>query len=112
METVKVSATWSREADRYALWVEDQAGRAFVPDPLEDYPLAALLLELDETEQETGRIAGFEILGFLEFDRWDALPELDLLWQLPGQEPLPLDELLKREQRRLRQQAERAASLA
>lgn len=107
METVKASATWSREADRYTLWVEDQAAGAFVPDSLEDYPLAALLLELDEAEQETGRIAGFEIPGFLEFDRWDALPELDLLWQLPGQEPLPLNELQKREERRLRQQVAR-----
>ncbi len=67
---------------------------------------------LDQNEEPTGPVTGIEIVGFLGFDRWDALPKLDLLWQLPGQEPLPLDELLKREQRRLRQQAERAASLA
>ena len=67
---------------------------------------------LDQNEEPTGPVTGVEIIGFLEFNRWDALPQLDLLWQLPGQEPLPLDELLKREQRRLRQQAERAASLA
>jgi hypothetical protein len=64
-----------------------------------------LLLELDAAERETGRIAGFEVLGFLEFDRWDALPDLDVLWQLPGQEPLPLEALLKREQARLRRHA-------
>jgi hypothetical protein len=103
METLRTSATWSRDADRYCLWVDDLAGGAFVPDPLDGYPLASLLLELDAAEQETGRIAGFEVLGFLEFDRWDALPKLDVLWQLPGQEPLPLEELLKREQERLRQ---------
>jgi hypothetical protein len=109
METLRTSATWSPDADRYCLWVDDVAGSAFVPDPLEDYPLAALLLELDDTERETGRIAGFEILGFLDFDRWEDLPKLDLLWQLPGQEPLPLKDLLKREQRRLRAQAREVA---
>ncbi len=92
------------------LWNDDLAGRAFVPEPFGDVT-DNLLLELDEHEQETGRMVGVE-LAILEFDRWDDLPKLDLLWQLPGQEPLPLDELLKREQRRLRQEAERAASLA
>ena len=109
METLRTSATWSADADRYCLWIDDLAGGAFAPDPLEDYPLAALLLELDDTERETGRIVGFEILGFLEFDRWDALPKLDLLWQLSDHEPLPLEDLLKREQRRLREQAREVA---
>jgi hypothetical protein len=42
------------------------------------------------------------------FEDWDALPELDLLWQLPNQEPLPLEALLRREQCRLREQASAA----
>lgn len=67
---------------------------------------------LDQNEEPTGPVTGVEIIGFLTFDRWDTLPKLDLLWQLPGQDPLPLDELLKREQRRLRQEAEQAASRA
>jgi hypothetical protein len=44
-------------------------------------------------------------LPLLELDRWQELPALDVLWQLPGQEPLPLRELLQHEQRRLRAQA-------
>lgn len=65
----------------------------------------SILRELDERDEATGKIVGVEILGFLSFDRWDDLPKLDLLWQLPGQQPLPLDELLKREQQRLRREA-------
>jgi hypothetical protein len=105
METVKATATWSPDADRYCVWNEAASGQPFVPEPLAGTALAAVLLELDETERETGRIVGVEILGFLSFDCWDDLPKLDLLWQLPGQQPLPLDELLKREQQRLRREA-------
>jgi len=91
--------------------------RVFVEPPLPSGAVVhdedvILYRALDQNEEPTGPVTGVEIIGFLEFNRWDALPQLDLLWQLPGQEPLPLDELLKREQRRLRQQAERAASLA
>uniref|UniRef100_A0A831X902 Uncharacterized protein n=1 Tax=Thermorudis peleae TaxID=1382356 RepID=A0A831X902_9BACT len=67
---------------------------------------------LDQNEEPTGPITGIEVIGFLEFDRWEDLPQLDLLWQLPGQEPLPLDELLKRLQRELRQQAKQIVSPA
>jgi hypothetical protein len=48
-----------------------------------------------------------EIVAFLEFDRWSDLPRLDLLWQMPGWEPLPLDELLRRQQPILLAQARR-----
>jgi len=92
METVRATATWSPEADRFCLWAEETAGSAVIPEPLESDPLAALLLELDENEKETGRVAGFEDLS-----------KLDLLWQLPGWEALRLDQLLKRIQRRLRE---------
>ena len=62
-----------------------------------------VLLALDENEEETGEIAGIEIVGFLEFDHWDEIPDLPILWQLPGQEPLTLVQLLKRQQRQLRE---------
>src|SRR5919202_6306941 len=42
----------------------------------------AILRELDENEEPTGRVAGIEILDFLRFDRWDALPQFPMLWQL------------------------------
>jgi hypothetical protein len=67
--------------------------------------VVSILRELDERDEATGKIVGVEILDFLRYDRWDDLPKLDLLWQLPGQQPLPLDELLKREQQRLRREA-------
>lgn len=110
METIRASIEWTPELDRFVLWNDDLAGRAFVPEPFGDVT-DNLLLEVDEHDEETGRIVGVE-LAILEFQRWDALPKLDLLWQLPGQEPLPLDELLRRIQRELRQQARRTASLA
>ncbi len=110
METVKATATWSADADRYCLWAEPSDGKAFAPESFGDSdPLACLLVELDEDERETGRVAGAEILGFLEFDRWDALPQLPFLWQLPGWEPLPLAELLKRAQQEMRRQVVGAA---
>ena len=102
MERVKASATWSSDVDRYVLWAEPSAGR-FVPEPLDDDPAASVMLEVDEAGQETGRIAGVEI-ALREFDRWDSVPELPILWQLPGREPLPLKELLQQVQRALRQE--------
>lgn len=65
----------------------------------------AILRTLDEKEQETGQVAGVEIVGFLEFDRWRDIPRLPILWQLAQNEPLPLHELLKRTQRELKQVA-------
>ncbi|CAN5185673.1 hypothetical protein BH23CHL1_BH23CHL1_21660 [soil metagenome] len=58
----------------------------------------AVFLTLDENEPETGEITSFEVLGFLGFDRWDALPELPILWQVGDWEPLPIADLLKRRQ--------------
>jgi|SRR5579875_2005890 hypothetical protein len=102
METVRATIEWTPEIDRFVLWADDLAGHPFVPEPFGDIT-DSLLLEIDEHGHETGRIVGVE-MALLAFDQWDALPKLDVLWQLPGQEPLSLEELLKREQRRLREQ--------
>ncbi len=102
MDTIKVTMMWDAARDVLALYREP-AGYAFTPDPLDDYPIASTLLELDESERETGRVAGFEIVGFRDFDRWDAIPDTGLLWQLPGREPLPLLDLLRRVQREIKQ---------
>lgn len=67
--------------------------------------MAAVLWEVDENGQDTGRIAGVEIFGFLEIEHWDAFVDVPGLWRFPGQEPLRLDVLLKREQQRQRRQA-------
>ena len=65
----------------------------------------AVLRVLDGNDEATGLVAGVEIVGFLDFDGWDDLPKLPMLWQLPGQKPLALDALL-RQQQVLRRQVE------
>ena len=74
-------------------------------DPIDAEWPVFLLRALDENEQETGAIAGVEIIGFLDFDRWAALPKLPMLWQLSGQKRLMLEELLKDMQGTLRAEA-------
>ncbi|MDA8187277.1 MAG: hypothetical protein M0T85_03945, partial [Dehalococcoidales bacterium] len=58
-----------------------------------------LFRPLDADESLVGEVVGVEIVGFLSFNRWADLPKLDILWQLPGWKPLPLDKLLKRVQK-------------
>ncbi len=101
MAVVKASIMWSGiDNDILQLFVEPMPA-AWIVDP-DDTGLLAVFREVDHVEQETGRIAGIEIIDFLDFDRWGDLPQIDILWQLPGQEPLPLGDFLKREQLRLR----------
>jgi hypothetical protein len=87
------------ESDVFMVLVEPTPDWA--ADPL--IGTVALLRTLDDNEQETGQIAGIEIVGFLDFDRWDLLPDLPMLWEIPGWEPLTLEDLLRREQALLRQ---------
>ncbi|MBI4507010.1 MAG: hypothetical protein HY691_15880 [Chloroflexi bacterium] len=105
MAVVRASTAGTASLDVLVLRVENPAVGDWTADPVDGTGMLAVLREVDEHDEATGRIAGVEIVDFLHFDRWDALPKLDVLWELPGQEPLLLDELLKREQRRLRQQA-------
>lgn len=85
------------------LLIADDRGRyGFDAEPAEAI-LVQILWEVDEKEEETGRVAGLEVIDFSRFKDWGGLPKLDLLWQLPGWEPLPLDKLLKRFQKELRQ---------
>lgn len=65
---------------------------------------------LDAEEEPTGDVTGVEIVSFLSYDLWDDLPTLPVLWQLPGWEPLPLADLLKRKQQELRQQHKAGAA--
>jgi hypothetical protein len=111
MDVVKASTTY--HGDVLRVFVEP-AIMEWIVDPLDDALDVAFFLEVEDTEipepKETGRIAGVEIVGFLDFDQWDALPELPLLWQLDGWEPLPLPELLKRLQRDLRARTQEPAA--
>jgi len=65
---------------------------------------------LDEKQEPTGDIVGIEIVGFLDFHRWEDLPRLPIEWRLPGCEALPLIEFLKREQTNLRRRASAPAT--
>lgn len=62
-----------------------------------------LFREPDEHDEPTGPVVGIEIIDFLRFDEWDMVPETHALWQLRGEKPLPLGELLKRKQQALRE---------
>jgi hypothetical protein len=116
LETVRASFSWSGPDDDrlYAFvepfrrhWIADSVDG---PDPSVASGSVFVLWELDrdpdelgpgDEARETGRVAGIEMLDFLRFDRWDELPTLPMLWQLPGWEPLPLDEMLKRKHREI-----------
>lgn len=106
METVSASITFYQDVLR--LWAEPLIS-TWIVDPIDDAAEACLFLEVDDPEalepRETGRIAGVEIVGFLEFDAWAALPELQMLWQHGRWEPLPLGVLLQRLQTELRARA-------
>lgn len=108
METVRATIEWTPEIDRFVLWADDAAGRSFVPEPFGD-STGSLLLEVDDHGRETGGIVGVE-MSLLSFDRWQDLPKLDVLWQLPGWKPLPLDKLLKRVQKELQERRAREAA--
>jgi hypothetical protein len=101
MDTVTATETWTQQGDVYTLWAEPPAAR-WVACPGQDTGLVAILHELDDTERETGRIAGVEIIGFSTFDCWSAIPDLPIRWRLDNGPPLPLTELLQGRQRQLR----------
>src|SRR6266496_399130 len=103
METVKATIMWpGPDIDVLTLFVEPTPV-LWEADPFDDEWQIFILRALDEKEQETETIAGVQIVDFLSFDRWDALPQFLMLWQLPGRQPLPLDQLLLDQQRSLRE---------
>lgn len=100
METVKASFMWYENI--LTIFVEPTLDWAVDPVDATD-SLVFLYRAVDENDQETGKIAGLQIIGFLEFEDWEGLPKLPMLWQIPGWEPLPLVDVLKREQGLLRE---------
>lgn len=105
METVAASYSWTGpESDVMQLLVEPSQWQ-WLAEPVDGNPLIAVFHEIDEDWQETGRIAGVEIVGFSTFNQWDLLPDLPLRWQLPGQEPLALRQVLEMIQSHVRKEA-------
>ncbi len=109
METVRASVVWAGPTNDLLQVLREPMSRfgstsEDVPDELLDD--VVVFRELDANEEPTGRVTGIEILDFLRFDRWDAVPRFPLLlWQVPGWEPLPLVSLLQRLQPQLRDRA-------
>ena len=105
MAITKAHLTWTGpESDVLGLWVDDPTLHNWLATATDD-DLVALLVESDEYDEPTGRVAGLEVVGFLDFNRWDRLPNLSTLWQVARDKPRPLVELLKQEQKALHQQA-------
>lgn len=83
-------------------------------EPAPDYyaiptgdPLVAVLFG-----EGTREIVGVEVVGFLEpeaSEAVDGLPYVNVLWRLPGGEPLPLRDLLEGQRRELTTASNRGA---
>lgn len=96
--------TWAGPRNDVLTLLTESPTGDYLAAPADD-PDLIIYRVVNESGEPEGSVVGIEIVDFLNFDRWDALPDLDVLWQLPGQEPLPLEALLKREQARLRRHA-------
>ena len=83
METKNLMAAWGGP-DRDVL--------AVLPDWTDEFSVALLddhddvdivaYRALDEDEEPTGDIVGFEILDFLDFSDWNLVPELPVKWSI------------------------------
>ncbi|MCX6021953.1 MAG: hypothetical protein NTZ05_09535 [Chloroflexi bacterium] len=98
METVSASLCWDGQGRDIIYLFREPTPALWIADPDDDIAEFSVLRVLDEQEQETGEIAGIEIVDFLKFNQWSDLPDLPLLWQAPDQEPLPYQEVLRRAQ--------------
>jgi hypothetical protein len=78
----------------------------YAADPFEADPRFVLYRETETEDADAGdtlgEVVGLEILDFLDFDQWDLVPSLVQDWQLSDWPPLPLSELLRRLQAKLR----------
>ena len=101
METVKADFSWSGPGDD-RLWLLVEPPYPTWDGEAEDEGCCWYLLRgVDADERETREITGLEIIDFLKFDCWEELTPIPMLWQIPGSEPLPLHDLLRREQQAL-----------
>lgn len=101
METVNASYSWpGPDIDVLRLYVEPRHG-FWDAEPVEANPLVIVLHQVDAQDRLTGRIAGLEIIGFSTFNRWDDIPDLPLRWQLPGDTPRALKDILMEIQRQI-----------
>ncbi|MEA2573160.1 MAG: hypothetical protein QOH93_458 [Chloroflexia bacterium] len=110
MQTINASIAWAGpNIDAFTLFVEPTPAM-WAAEPVKPGQSNIYIYQaLDSNRQRSGQLAGVHITGFLNFDAWGDLPDIPLLWRLPGREPEPLGELLRSEQQRVRQEAEQNA---
>ncbi len=111
MQTINASIAWAGpNINAFTLFVEPTPAM-WAAEPVKPGNSHIYLYRaLDNKRQRTGQLAGVHIVGFLDFNAWHDLPDLPVLWQLPGREPEPLGELLRSEQQRVRQEVEQVAA--
>ena len=110
MQTINASIAWAgANIDAFTVFVEPTPSM-WAAEPVKPGGGHIYLYQaLDANRQRTGQLAGVHIVGFLDFNGWSDLPDLPLLWQLPGKEPAPLPDLLRAEQARVREEAQQNA---
>jgi hypothetical protein len=101
MATRRVDASWGGpERDILSIMLFERLPDSGA-DPAEDDDSLVYYRLLDEREEATGEIVGFEIDDFLDFDRWDLIPDFADVWQLKDGSPLPPRDVLRQLQARL-----------
>ncbi len=110
MQTINASIAWAgANIDAFTVFVEPTPSM-WVAEPVKPGSGHVYLYRaLDANRQRTGQLAGVHIVGFLDFDGWGDLPDLPVLWQLPGKEPEWLADLLRAEQQRVREEVQQNA---
>lgn len=103
METTKAYIFWTGPENDVLMLLREPTP-LWMADPVDDEYQFLILLTLDENEEETGEITGIKILDFLKFDRWDQIPDFPVHWEVEDWDPLPMVDLLKREQASLRKE--------
>ena len=111
MQTINASIAWAGpNIDAFTVFVEPTPAM-WAAEPVKPGSGHIYLYQaLDGKRQRTGYLAGVHIVGFLDFDGWGDLPDLPVLWKLPGKDPERLDDLLRSEQQRVRQEVQQNAA--
>lgn len=109
MATRHVSILWDGPDGDVLSLLPEPYRSDFGADPEEEHILLAYYRLFDEYEEANGDIVGVEIVGFLTFDRWHVLESVPDKWQIEGDEPQSMTDLLRGLQATLRERAKVAA---
>ncbi len=104
MSVRRASLLWDGPAEDVVWLLADPPPDFWLIERIADAAGVSLLRALDEQEAPTDEIAGVEVIDFLAFDAWEALPDLPVRWEVGDDEPRPLADVLRAAQARLRAQ--------